>query len=379
MKDNRYGRTTRRGLGMDNWTAYLWDKLVKKFPRLVLTQGSPSGAAASGNTHAGQGAIDLYLNGHDRVAVLKYAFEIGFFGWYRPELWQNRRRVWKSHVHLGVRNHPFAHATLKAQQRSWTKLRNGLRGDGKDPFTWRPANYKKAAPYGVPPTPAKPSKPWYNARFLNMWGDDGAEGTRTFRDRLPKMVEDVTSGNPAVVGVCEVPADEAKRTHQEFAEQGYRLAGYSHRLGLYVRPGVQVKGVSFATYKKQNKGAIEGMLRSRLVIDGAKTSVNVTHLDYRKGFDAGRVTQMKQGLTSITRYLLAWILTGAKKRTVVMGDFNSEDWVMDQAMIPGGYKDAGCGADIDFICVGKERPVRGAGTTKTRSDHPIVWVKLGRY
>jgi hypothetical protein len=148
MADSRYVIVYRSGLALDAWTAQLWDKLKRKFPNLILTQGVHSGAAASGGTHLGLGVLDLYLGGHDWKAVLKYAFEIGFFGWYRPTI----PGVWKTHIHLGVRNHPQMAASLKAQQVSWTNKRNGLVGNGADFYTWRPANYKSTAPYGTPTT-----------------------------------------------------------------------------------------------------------------------------------------------------------------------------------------------------------------------------------
>lgn len=147
MTDPRYVIVYRNGLALDAWTAQLWDKLKAKFPNLQLTQGVKSGAAASGNTHRGLGVLDLYLGGHNWKDVLKYAFEIGFFGWFRPELWKNRKRVWKDHIHLGVRNHPLMDPSLKNQQVSWTGRRNGLIGNGPDFFTWRPSNFKKAAPW----------------------------------------------------------------------------------------------------------------------------------------------------------------------------------------------------------------------------------------
>lgn len=146
MKDNRYQIVYRHGIALDRWTAQLWDKLVARFPNLILTQGVKSGAPASGGTHLGLGVLDLYLNGHNWKDVLHYAFNIGFFGWYRPAI----PGLWKTHIHLGVRGNAMMAPSLKIQQVSWTNRRNGLKGNGADFYDYRPANYKQTAPYVTP-------------------------------------------------------------------------------------------------------------------------------------------------------------------------------------------------------------------------------------
>lgn len=373
MSESRYDIVYRNGIALDRWTAQLWDKLVAKFPHLILTQGVRSGAQASAGTHLGLGVLDLYLGGHAWRDVLKYAFQIGFFGWYRPELWQNGRRVWKSHCHLGVRGHPKMADSLKAQQVSWTNGRNGLRGNGDDFFDYRPSNYKQDAPYGPP------AERWYSVAFLNMHGDDGGTGTRTFHDRLPRMVTDLTYQLPSVIAVCEVRTSQLPDLTDRLEAKGYKFVRHASRMALFVRESVGVKASSFYQFKKQNGGALEGILYARLQVKGSWTHVGVVHLDYRDNFDTGRVETMKEGIGAMSRFATRWVLPKWKTRTVIAGDFNSHAWVMDKAVEPAGFVDTGCGADIDFIVTGEGRPVLYSSHARTNSDHPKLRATFGRY
>lgn len=370
---SRYDVINYRGVRMDRWAAQLFDKLFAKFPGLIMTQGVKSGAVASGGTHLGLGVGDIYLGPHKWKDVLKYAFEIGFFGWYRPELWIGGKRIWKSHMHLGVRGHSKMAASLKAQQVSWTKRRNGLKGDGPDAYTWRPSNYKSKAPY----TTARKIYFWHTVAFLNVWGDDGGTGTRTFTKRLPKMVKDITNGEPSVIGFCEVRTEQIEPLRAAMAAAGYKPAGYERRIAVFVLPDIEIGKVSFYTYSEQNKGAIEGILRLHLKVWGHWNLYGFTHLDYRPGYDNGRVRQMKQGAKAMTRTGLSVRLI-AKDRQVIGGDFNSRNWVMDKALNPAGFRDMGCGADIDFLTTGSKRAILSADKVTTDSDHPIIRAVLGK-
>lgn len=379
MKLTRYTLVLRAGVWLDYWTAQLWDKLVAKFPGLQLVQGVNSGAAASGGTHLGLGVLDFYLGkwAPKWRDVLRYAFEIGFFGWFRPELWQRGKRVWKTHIHLGVRGHAKMVASLKKQQTSWTKRRNGLQGDGPDAFTWRPANFKKKAPFVDPAKPVRKVHPWINARFLNLAGNNEVL-KHTFSDRAPDMASDLTHGSPHVIGVCELQSGEQeKRFTKEMSVLGYTKAAYSHMLGVYVSRNVTVRGASFARYKKQRGGTVEGVLRVKITVDGSKAQVGVTHLDFHKSFEAGRKTTAKEAVSALQRYGLVTLALQWKKRSILMGDFNSRK--SDGWLEPLGFKSTNAGQTIDEIYTGADRPVRDSGEFKSNTDHKGVWAKLGRY
>jgi endonuclease/exonuclease/phosphatase family metal-dependent hydrolase len=227
--------------------------------------------------------------------------------------------------------------------------------------------------------PTKRVVRWHSTAFLNTHGDDGADGGRTFKARTPQMVEDVTEGRPEVVGFCEVTKAQQPDLTDAMEAEGYKLAGYFRRLALYVLPDVEVRKVDFSQYSKQNAGAIEGILRARLKVNGSWVHYGLTHLDYRDGFDAGRVTQMNQGKAAMQRFAARWLLPDWKNRTVIMGDFNSETWVLDKSLKPAGFKDAGAGARIDFVVVGAKRPVLDADNDDTESDHPVTKVTVGKF
>lgn len=218
---------------------------------------------------------------------------------------------------------------------------------------------------------------WHGCAFLNVFGDDGGTGTKTFTARLPEMVKDVTEDDDEVIGFCEVRVDQEPAMTKAMKAKGYKRAGYSHRLALYVLPAVEVSVVDFVQYAKQNKGAIEGILRARLKIDGSWVHYGLTHLDYRPGFDAGRVTQMKQGIAAMRAFALRFKLPSWQARTVILGDLNSEAWVIDKALKLNGFK-AAAKAVIDFITIGTGRAVLSMSKSATKSDHPIIRAVLGR-
>lgn len=227
------------------------------------------------------------------------------------------------------------------------------------------------------PKPKTQTVRWHSTAFLNIWGDDGGKGQASVKERLPKMIADVTQGRPEVVGLCEVRKEQEPAVTKAMKAVGYELAGYSHRLAFYVLPSVEVAKVDFYQYSKQNAGAIEGILRGRFKIGGSWVHYGLTHLDYRDGFDAGRVTQMKHGITGMRLFALRYVLPSWKSRTIIPGDLNSENWVIAKALVPSGFK-AAVRAAIDSISVGKERPVLDSDTRKTKSDHPIVEATFGK-
>ncbi|MFC5676082.1 endonuclease/exonuclease/phosphatase family protein [Aeromicrobium endophyticum] len=390
MKTTRYELVQRAGIWLDRWTAQLWDKLVAKFPGLILTQGVNSGAAASAGTHRGLGVLDLYLG---RWAakwrdVLRYAFDIGFFGWYRPELWVWRAgkkvREWKTHMHLGVRGCVRAAASLKAQFTSWLRGRNGLQGDGRDAFTYRPKSASKAAPYSEP-KPAKPPKParkiypWFNVAFLNGWGNS-VEGGRNFLSRVVGMARSLGAGRPAVIGYAELREGQVSALSKELGRKGrgsYRLVAYSedNMVAAFARPHVKVLGYSFSKFSKQHGGNVEGVLRVKFIVGGSRAQVGIVHLDHDSPV-AFKRSNLTETVAALERYGNT-MPSDWKARTVIMGDLNHP--TVGETLEALGFKNAGAGAAIDEIYVGEDRALRGAGKNDTNSDHPRVWAKLGRY
>jgi hypothetical protein len=388
VKTTRYQLVQRAGIWLDRWTAQLWDKLVAKFPGLILTQGVRSGAPASGGTHLGLGVLDLYLGrwaGKWRE-VLRYAFDIGFFGWYRPELWVWRAgkkvREWKTHMHLGVRGCVKAAASLKAQFTSWLRVRNGLQGDGRDAFTYRPKNASKAAPYTEPkpPKPPKPpreAKPWFNVSFLNTWGNS-VEGGRDFDDRVPALVETSTAGSPAIAAFSEVRSSQRRILREAMTAADYLPVAYERRnmLDVYRRHGVTSVAFSFSPFTKQHGGNIEGVLRVKFKADGSRAQVGVVHLDHDSP-ESYKRHNLKEAYNALRRYG-ARMGIGWKKRTVIVGDFNDDD-VAAKVLGPLGFKQLQTGsAPIDQAWTGADRDDRGGAATKTKSDHRRILARLGR-
>lgn len=292
------------------------------------------------------------------------------------------------HCHIVLKGCPHVKSGPRWQVTELEGGRNGLvnrkadRGP-RDGIKWPLRTYTEGIAWAKAQVPPKPPKPpttkvvrWHGAAFLNVKGDD-SEGKATITTRLPQMAADVTEGKPEVVGMCELRPEQESAMTKAMKAKGYKLAAYSHRLALYVLAGVVVGKTSFYQYAKQNAGAIEGMLRVRLAVNGSLVNYGITHLDYRPGFDAGRVTQMKQGVRSLMRFgIVSWPLTW-QSRTAILTDANSEDWVTDKAIIPAGFKIA-TRAVIDFIYVGKSRPVISGEIRKTKSDHPIVEAVIGK-
>lgn len=102
---------------------------------VVLLQGSfTSAVSASSGTHSGGGAADLAFTGPKVLRTLKAH---GWAAWYRPELWQNGRKLWGAHIHAVLMDNPLLSGAARAQVQSYRLNRNGLASDGPDP-SWRP-------------------------------------------------------------------------------------------------------------------------------------------------------------------------------------------------------------------------------------------------
>lgn len=230
----------------------------------------------------------------------------------------------------------------------------------------------------APGAPATKVVRWHSVAFLNLWGDDGGRGTKTFADRLPQMVADLTKNRPEVVGVCELRASNEPHASALFADAGYVKMAHSHRLGIYAVPSAVKASTGFYRYPTQNEGAPEGILRQRLKIDGSWVHYGVTHLDYREGFAEGRVHQMNDGIKAMESFARRWRLPRWTTRSVIVGDLNSTHWVVQRALEPAGFKDVGAGAAIDVIAVGRARKILSASHRRTASDHPIIEATLGK-
>ncbi len=373
MKLTKTTLVQRAGLWLDYWTAQLWDKLVKKFPGLILTQGVRSGAAASGGTHLGLGVLDLYLGKWAKSwrTVLRYAFDIGFFGWYRPAI----KGVWKTHIHLGVRGCKDAAQSLKNQFQSWLRGRNGLRGDGRDPFTYRPKNKTKAAPYRAPA--GRAVDPLFNVSFLNTAGNN-ATLWKTFEKRLGSMARASVSGSPAIVGYCEVRRDQEPRLTESMRRKTYGKIAYDHMLALYIKAEHTLVSSSFDRFTVQDGGTVEGLLRFRFLVKGVTPfQGGVTHLDHDSPWEKKK-SNLREAVASLERYGEERHGDEWRERTILFGDFNESVERIGSVLIPLGFELVYADG-IDQIWTGKKRARRGGKKTKTNSDHKRILGMLGKY
>lgn len=380
MTDNRYEiYTYSNGLRLDLWTKSRWDILIARYPGLILTQGVKSGAAASGGTHLGLGVLDLYLGkwASKWREVLRYAFDIGFFGWYRPAV----DGLWKTHIHLGVRGHSKMAQSLKNQQASWTRGRNGLKGDGDDFFDYRPANYKKAAAYTVKVASAPKFDPkaeaWVNLSFSNIWGNS-VEGGRNIAKRYGKVVRAAVAGSPGLVTFAEVRPSQKSELTRRMATKGYELVSYNSQnmLAAYARPSLSDIKVSFSRFSQQDGGNVEGVLRIKFTVGGSRMQVGVVHLDHDSS-EAKKKSNLKEAVAALKRF--GHDLPDFESRTVILGDFNDKD-VATKVLKGLGFK-AIVISNLDQAWVGSKRIVRGASVTsaaKAASDHPRILVRIGR-
>lgn len=99
--------------------------------KLVILQGSwnPGGVTASAGIHDRGGAVDVWLPGValkdvDRLVVYPLR-KVGFWAWYRPELWVRGVRVWGAHVHAVDPHDRTLSAAARAQV---SQARAGLDG-----------------------------------------------------------------------------------------------------------------------------------------------------------------------------------------------------------------------------------------------------------
>lgn len=105
-----YSRVTVDGKTLNKRTKKLYNQVKDIYPliggegTLWLSQGSyNTSVSASGNTHAGGGAIDVMILGSPsdkNYKILEKAARMCMFAdWDRPELWRNGKKVWGHHNH----------------------------------------------------------------------------------------------------------------------------------------------------------------------------------------------------------------------------------------------------------------------------------------
>ena len=235
----------------------------------------------------------------------------------------------------------------------------------------------------TPPTPQPKHTKWYSASFLNLWGDDNAQGTKTYATRLPQMVAALTKGTPDVVTGCECrDGAQAKALRKAMSEAGYPIGVILDGNFAFFRAGTQVgySGSYILPKKVQGGGRKEALLRVRAKVNGHWLHVGVTHLDYRPGakFDTLRVKQAKSVIAAMRRFGVRYLLP-AKHRWLIVMDSNSRSWVRDKAMIPAGFAVA-AEKGIDEAHIGRHsgRPVLASSSTTTASDHPVLHFTIGK-
>ena len=233
----------------------------------------------------------------------------------------------------------------------------------------------------LPKPPANQVVRWKQERYLNMHGDDGKTGTRTFFARLPRMVEDLTKGLPDIVSGCEVrDGEQAKALTRALNKKGY----FGHvKDGNFLFALKHVAWGYAGSYELpaavQGEGRKEALFRGRLSVNGVFGHHGVSHLDYRDGakFDTIRVRQAKAIVTAMERFATRFKLKYWKSRTVISMDDNSISWVKDKAMKPAGFK-AAIKVKLDGQYTGNSRPILRTRSILTDSDHPIIEVTYGR-
>lgn len=134
-------RKSGRTLYRRDW-ALLVDAAAAAGVPLRVMQGSWSGAvAASAGTHAGGGAADLSVAGLTEAKAIDLVTELrrrNCAAWLRTPQFGWPARLGGRHIHLIVKDSPGLSAGAQAQVAAYNRGRNGLAGEGKDPFP-RPA------------------------------------------------------------------------------------------------------------------------------------------------------------------------------------------------------------------------------------------------
>lgn len=231
------------------------------------------------------------------------------------------------------------------------------------------------------PVVAKPKQVrHYEHRHLNTHGDDGAEGTDSFFDRVDDMVEGLVSGiNPEVITLNEVRPTQVASWRKRLGNHGYDTILAEAGNLIAVPAGSEVRSVQskYLPDEIQGEGRKEAVGMARVKIKGVWEHILVSHLDYRDGekFDKIRVKQAKWIIAQAKRWSVKFILKNWLTHTSIAMDENSHTWVRDQAFLPAGFKTA-VKSGIDAIY--GNRASSKSYVIKTRSDHPIICVVYTR-
>lgn len=134
-------RKSGRTLYRRDWALLVAAAAAAGVPLRVM-QGSWSGTvAASAGTHAGGGAADLSVAGLTEAKAIDLVTELrrrNCAAWLRAPQFGWPARLGGRHIHLIVKDSPGLSAGAKAQVAAYNRGRNGLAGEGRDPFP-RPA------------------------------------------------------------------------------------------------------------------------------------------------------------------------------------------------------------------------------------------------
>ncbi len=118
----------RRGHLLDKTTAAIFDK-ASQVMSLFLMQGSWSNSVgASGGTHSGAGAMDVWPANGDWKAAVDLIRGLGGIAWHRTPAQGN----WAEHIHSITPGVPGLSANAQAQVSNFRSGYNGLVGNGPD-------------------------------------------------------------------------------------------------------------------------------------------------------------------------------------------------------------------------------------------------------
>ena len=240
---------------------------------------------------------------------------------------------------------------------------------------------KQVTPPSVPVKKPKPPKAqqarWLTHAHLNTWGDDGAKGTSSFKERLPHMLSDLAKEDAEIITLNEVRDSQITRWVAGLEKLGYDVPLAKHGNLVAVPKGTKIDfaGSAYLPAKVQGKGRKEAIGRVRARINGHWIHIGVSHFDYRneKGFDELRVKQAISSLGFMGRFSKLFKLP--TWRTTFAADTNSNSWVTERAMMPRGFK-AVVSNWVDAIY--SKRPAIDSNVRATKSDHKIISVTYGK-
>jgi hypothetical protein len=220
----------------------------------------------------------------------------------------------------------------------------------------------------------------FEHRHLNTWGDDGAEGTTSFFQRVDAMTKDLLSGTrPDVITLNEVQADDVASWTKRLNAEGYDVALAEAGNLVAVPRGTEIRKAQskYLPSSIQGAGRREALGMVRAKINGHWEHIFVSHLDYRNGakYDALRVRQAEWIGSEAKRWSATFVLKNWRTHTTIGLDENSHTWVRDKGLVPAGF-DVAAKSGIDAIY--GNRPTIASSTIATKSDHPIMRVVYGK-